>query len=252
MKLVGRVAIVTGGSGGIGRAVALTLAGEGATVVVNNRCSAKQADGVVDEICALGGTAIYIPADVTQSPAVEKMVSQVLERFGKIDILVNNAGVNRDALLPLMSSEEWQEVIDVNLSGVFHCTRAVVRPMALQRSGTIINISSILGERALRAHANYHAAKAAVNALTQSSAIELARFGIRVNAVAPGFILTNMTQLLLKKFRERALALIPLGDFGQPEDVAKAVIFLASDDARYITGEVLHVTGGLGLAVALE
>jgi 3-oxoacyl-[acyl-carrier protein] reductase len=168
----------------------------------------------------------------------------VLERFGKIDILVNNAGVNRDALLPLMSPEQWQEVIDINLNGVFYCTRAVVRPMALQRQGTIINISSIQGEKAIPAHANYSAAKVAVDALTRLSAIELARFGIRVNAVSLGFIVTKMSQFLLKRFRERAQALIPLGNFGQPEDVAKAVIFLASDDAGYITGEVLHVTGG--------
>lgn len=251
MKLAGRVALVTGGSGGIGRAIVLALAAEGAAVVINNRRSELEAARVVDEVCANGGTAVYLPADVTQPSAVERMVAEVVERFGTIDILINNAGVNRHALLPLMQPEQWHEVIDVNLSGVFHCTKAVVRPMALQRRGVIVNISSILGVRSLAAHANYNAAKAAVNALTQSSATELARFGIRVNAVAPGFILTKMSQFLLKKFRERMLSLIPLRDFGQPEDVARAVVFLVSDDARYITGEVLHVTGGVGIAVTL-
>ncbi|MBI4588603.1 MAG: 3-oxoacyl-ACP reductase FabG [Candidatus Rokubacteria bacterium] len=249
MKLAGRVAIVTGGSGGIGRAIVLGLAAEKAAVVVSNRGSREDAESVVDEVCACGGTAAYVSADVTRPAAVEKMVSEVIERFGRVDILVNNAGISRDSLLPLMRTAQWQEVIDVNLSGVFYCTRAVVRPMALRRSGAIINISSILGERPWRAHVNYSAAKAAVNALTRASAVELARFGIRVNAVAPGFILTKMTRTALEKFRDRVLASIPLGDFGQPEDVAKAVAFLASDDARYITGEVLHVTGGAGIAV---
>jgi 3-oxoacyl-[acyl-carrier protein] reductase len=249
MRLKDRVAIVTGASGGIGRALAAGFAREGAAVVVSSRAGGPEANAISAEICAAGGTAVHIAADVTDPAAVQQMVAEVLERFARVDILVNNAGLNQDALLPEMSQAQWDQVLGVNLSGVFHCTQAVIRPMALRRSGVIINISSVAGEHPLSAHANYNTAKAAVNAFTRSSAIELARFGIRVNAVSPGFIDAGMSRPLLRKSRQRVLSLIPLRAFGQPEDVAQAALFLASEEARYITGEVLHVSGGLAIGL---
>jgi 3-oxoacyl-[acyl-carrier protein] reductase len=249
MRLKDRVAIVTGASGGIGKALATEFAREGATVVVSSRAGTAAADAIAEEIRSGGGNAAHIAADVTDPAAVRQMVAEVLERFSRIDILVNNAGLNQDSHLAEMSQAQWNEVLEVNLNGVFHCTKAVIRPMALRRSGVVINVSSIAGEHPMTAHANYNTAKAAVNAFTRSSAIELARFGIRVNAVSPGFIDAGMSRPLLRKSRERVLSLIPLRAFGQPEDVAQAALFLASEDARYITGEVLHVSGGLAIGL---
>ena len=248
-KLENKVAIVTGGTRGIGKAIALTLSLEGAKVIINGKGNSTDASDLVNEIQKNGNTAMFVRADVSKMAEVEEMVNQVLEEYGKIDILVNNAGISRDAFLVEMSQEDWWEVIKVNLGGVFNCTKAVIRPMMLQRSGKIINISSIAAEFGLRGQCNYAASKAAVNGFTISVAIDLATFGIQVNAVAPGIITTKMTEKLRKSVGNRILPLIFLERFGEPEDVAKVVLFLTSEDSNYLTGEIIHVTGGLGAGI---
>ena len=239
----GQTALVTGASRGIGRAVALALATEGAEVVVNYASSPEAAEAVVAEIQAKGGSAYALKADVSDEASVDDLIKTVLTRSERIDVLVNNAGITRDGLLMRMKTEDWQAVINLNLTGVFLCTRAVSRPMLKQRSGRIINITSVVGLMGNAGQANYAAAKAGVVGLTRSSAKEMASRGITVNAVAPGFIATDMTKDLEA---DAILSAIPLGRFGSPEQVAGAVRFLAADPAAaYITGQVLQVDGGM-------
>ncbi len=245
MRLTGSVAIVTGGSRGIGRATALALAREGAQVVVTYRDRKEAAEATVAQIEAHGGEAVSIQVDVSGQAEGEAMVAVALERFGRIDILVNNAGIVRDNLLLSMSEADWRDVIETNLGGVFHCTRAVVKPMLLRRHGRIINVSSMVSDRFGIGQSNYAASKGGINALTKALARELAPKGITVNAVAPGLIDTDMSAEAVRWVRRDRRLLPRLGRIGAPEDVAPVIVFLASDDARYITGEIIHVDGGL-------
>ncbi|MFJ7824986.1 3-oxoacyl-[acyl-carrier-protein] reductase [Psychrobacillus sp. NPDC096623] len=244
-KLDGKSAIVTGASRGIGKDIALFLAKEGAKVAVNYSGSKDRAEAVVEEIKAAGGEAFAIQANVDQADDVQNLISSTLEQFGSVDILVNNAGITRDNLLMRMKEQEWDDVLNTNLKGVFLCTKAVTRQMMKQRAGRIINITSIVGVSGNAGQANYVAAKAGVIGLTKSSAKELASRNITVNSVAPGFITTDMTDALPEDIKNQMLSQIPLAKFGNPEDIAKAVAFLASDDANYITGQTLHVNGGM-------
>ncbi|MBW4474255.1 MAG: 3-oxoacyl-[acyl-carrier-protein] reductase [Stenomitos rutilans HA7619-LM2] len=245
-RLHGKVAIVTGASRGIGRATALALAAEGASVVVNYASSRESADQVVAEIEAMGSQAIALPADVSKAEQVDGLINAVMEKWGQVDILVNNAGITRDTLLLRMKPEDWQAVIDLNLTGVFLCTRAVSKIMLKQRSGRIINITSVAGQMGNPGQANYSAAKAGVIGFTKTVAKELATRSITVNAVAPGFIETDMTVDLKA---EGILQFIPLGRYGKPEEVAGLIRFLAADPAAaYITGQVMNVDGGMVMA----
>lgn len=239
--------MVTGASRGIGRAIALELAKEGANVVVNYGGSKEKAEEVVEEILKMGQKAIAVQANVADNESVQNLMKTALDEFGSIDILVNNAGITRDNLLMRMKEDEWDDVIETNLKGVFLCTKAVTRQMMKQRSGRIINIASVVGVTGNAGQANYTAAKAGVIGLTKTTARELASRNILVNAVAPGFITTEMTDALPEDVKNTMLTQIPLGKFGQPEHVAKAVVFLASEDAEYITGQVLHVDGGIAM-----
>ncbi|NKE05307.1 MULTISPECIES: 3-oxoacyl-[acyl-carrier-protein] reductase [Mesobacillus] len=245
MRLEGKVALVTGASRGIGREIALELAREGASVAVNYAGSEAKALEVVDEIKAMGRDAFAIQADVSNSESVTDMAKGTIERFGKIDILVNNAGITKDNLLMRMKESEWDDVININLKGVFLCTKAVTRQMMKQRSGRIINISSIVGVSGNPGQANYVAAKSGVIGLTKTSAKELSSRGITVNAVAPGFITTDMTDKLNEEVKTEMLKQIPLARFGEPKDIARTVVFLASEDSAYMTGQTLHVDGGM-------
>jgi len=245
MKLDGKVAIVTGASRGIGREVAITLAEAGADVVVNYAGSADKANAVVDKIKSLGRQAIAYQCNVADSDSVQGMVNDTISQFGKVDILVNNAGITKDNLLMRMKENEWDDVINTNLKGVFLCTKAVTRQMMKQRSGRIINMASIVGVIGNPGQANYVAAKAGVIGLTKSTARELASRGITVNAIAPGFITTDMTDQLTEEQKETMLKQIPLAKFGSAEDIAKAALFLASNDANYITGQTINVDGGM-------
>lgn len=244
-KLDGKSAIVTGASRGIGRDIALYLAKEGAKVAVNYSGSKDRAEAVVEEIKAVGGEAFAIQANVDKADDVQNLISTTLEQFGSVDILVNNAGITRDNLLMRMKETEWDDVLNTNLKGVFLCTKAVTRQMMKQRSGRIINITSIVGVSGNAGQANYVAAKAGVIGLTKSSAKELASRNITVNSIAPGFITTDMTDALPEDIKSQMLSQIPLAKFGNPEDIAKAVAFLASEDANYITGQTIHVNGGM-------
>lgn len=244
-KLDGKTAIVTGASRGIGRAIALQLASEGANVVVNFSGSEQKASQVVEEIQNLGSQAIAVQANISDSDSVQQLMNAAQEQFGSIDILVNNAGITRDNLLMRMKEDEWDDVINTNLKGVFLCTKAVTRQMMKQRAGRIINISSIVGVMGNAGQANYVAAKAGVIGLTKTTARELASRNILVNAIAPGFITTEMTETLPEDVKSSMLTQIPLAKLGKPEDIAKAVVFLASDDASYMTGQTLHIDGGM-------
>ncbi|MDX8365031.1 3-oxoacyl-[acyl-carrier-protein] reductase [Cytobacillus sp. IB215665] len=245
MTLQGKVALVTGASRGIGRAIALELAKQGASVVVNFAGSEARANEVVDEIKTIGSEAVAIQADVGNSEAVSSMIKGVIAKFGKLDILVNNAGITRDNLLMRMKEDEWDTVINTNLKGVFNCTKAVTRQMMKQRAGRIINIASVVGVAGNPGQANYVAAKAGVIGLTKSSAKELASRNITVNAIAPGFITTDMTDELNEDIRNEMLKQIPLVKFGEPTDVAAVVAFIASEASGYMTGQTLHVDGGM-------
>ena len=245
MLLDGKVALVTGASRGIGRAVALKLASEGAKVAINYAGSQGKAEEVKAEIEKMGGEAILVQANVADSAAVEEMVAKVLEAFGTIDILVNNAGITRDGLLARMKDEDFEAVVDTNLKGVFYCTKAVAKLMMKKRSGRIINMASVVGLMGNAGQTNYAAAKAGVIGFSKSAAKELAARGITVNMVAPGFIDTDMTAAMTDKAKEMTLTGIPLNRMGTPEDVANAVAFLVSDNASYITGQVINVDGGM-------
>jgi 3-oxoacyl-[acyl-carrier protein] reductase len=246
-QLDGQVAIVTGASRGIGRAVAIALASEGAKVAVNYASSSQAADAVVAEIEGMGSESIAVQADVGQAEQVDALFNAVMEEWGRIDVLVNNAGIARDTLLIRMKLEDWQAVIDLNLTGVFLCTKAASKVMLKQRSGRIINVTSVVGEMGNPGQGNYSASKAGVIGFTKSIAKEVASRGITVNAVAPGFITTDMTADL--KLGEEVLKMIPLGRYGQPEEVAGLIRFLAADAAAaYITGQVMNVDGGMVMA----
>lgn len=245
-RLRDQVAIVTGASRGIGRAIALALAAEGAKIAVNYASSSASAEEIVGAIEAAGGSAMALQADVSKTDGVEALINGTLEKWGRVDILVNNAGITRDTLLLRMKLEDWQAVIDLNLTGVFLCTRAVSKIMLKQRAGRIINIASVAGQMGNPGQANYSAAKAGVIGFTKTVAKELASRGITVNAVAPGFITTDMTDGLKS---DEILKFIPLGRYGQPEEVAGLVRFLAADSAAaYITGQVINVDGGMVMA----
>jgi 3-oxoacyl-[acyl-carrier protein] reductase len=241
--LEGRVSLVTGASRGIGRAIATAFAAEGAHVVLAARDAAKLAEAVA-EIQAKGGKAEALALDVSDRASVEAGVAQVVAAHGRIDHLVNNAGVTRDNLLLRMKDEEWRQVLDTNLTGAFLCTQAVLKPMLKQRSGRIVTITSVVGLSGNAGQANYAASKAGVIGFTKSVAREVASRGITANAIAPGFIETDMTAAMSEKAREAVFAAIPLGRVGRPEDVAGAALFLVSDAAAYVTGQVLAVDGG--------
>lgn len=243
--LKGKNALVTGSSRGIGRAIALELGRLGANVAVNYAGNEQKAQEVVEELEALGVKAIKIQANVADESAVKKMVKEVIGALGSLEILVNNAGITRDNLLMRMKEEEFDEVIETNLKGAFLCTKAVTRQMMRQKYGRIINIASIVGVSGNPGQANYVAAKAGLIGLTKSNAKELASRNILVNAVAPGFITTDMTDELTEEQKEAIFRMIPLERLGDPEDVANVVGFLASDKAKYITGQTIHVDGGM-------
>ena len=245
MLLDGKTALVTGASRGIGRAIALRLAAEGANIAINYAGNTAKAEETKAAIEAAGGKAALFQADVSDSAQVEQMVASVLETFGSLDILVNNAGITRDGLLMRMKEEDFDVVLDTNLKGIFHVTKAVTKIMMKQRSGRIVNMASVVGIIGNAGQTNYAAAKAGVIGFTKSAARELAARGITVNAVAPGFIATDMTAAMPEKAKEATLAAIPLRRMGTPEDVANAVLFLVSDQAAYITGQVVKVDGGM-------
>ncbi len=241
----GKTALVTGSSRGIGKAIALNLGKNGANVVVNYSGNKEKAEQVVEEIKSYGQQAIAVQANVADPEDVKQMVKETIDTFGSLDILVNNAGITRDNLLMRMKEDEFDQVIDTNLKGVFNCIKAVTRQMMKQRAGKIINISSVVGVSGNPGQTNYVAAKAGVIGMTKSVAQELASRNILVNAVAPGFISTEMTDELTDEQKQSMFDLIPLNRLGEAEDVANAVKFLASEDANYMTGQTLHVNGGM-------
>lgn len=246
-RFAGRTALVTGASRGIGRAVALQLAHEGASVVVNFRRSSEEGEAVVDEINANGGSAHAFQGDVSDEQRVKELVRFTARQLGGLDVLVANAGVVDDQLLGFMSAAQWDGVLAVNLRGPFLCIRESLPFLMRRRSGSVVCLSSVAAQMAGRGHANYVAAKGGLNAMVRSLAVELAPRGVRVNAVAPGVIVTRMSARIRDLAGEQILGSIPLRRYGEPEEVARAVCFLASDEASYVTGEVMHVTGGMGL-----
>lgn len=245
--LEGKIALVTGAAKGIGRAIALALAADGATVVVNYNGSKERAEQVVEEIKALGADGVAYQCNVADTAATADMVKEVIKTYGKLDILVNNAGITRDNLIMKMSEEDFDAVIDANLKGCFNTIKAVSRQMLKQRAGRIINITSVSGILGNAGQANYAASKAGIIGLTKTMARELASRGITVNAVAPGFVDTDMTQVLPENVKEAATVQIPLGRFGKPEDIANMVTYLASEKASYITGQIISVDGGMAI-----
>ena len=243
----GSAALVTGGSRGIGRSIAVRLAREGARVVVNYLKAQDEAEAVVAEITAFGGEAHAFQADVSDEAAVKELVRFTVRRLGAIDVLVANAGTVDDQLLGLMTVKQWDTVLGVNLRGTFLCIREALPFMMRNKSSSVVCLSSVAAAKAGRGHANYVAAKGGLNAMVRSLAVEVAPKGVRVNAVAPGVIVTGMSERVRRLAGDEILAGIPLQRFGEPDDVARAVCFLASDDASYVTGEILQVTGGFGL-----
>lgn len=244
VSLTGKVAMVTGGAQGIGKAVALLLARNGADIIAAD-INLEKAEETVREIQLLGRKALAVKVDVGSFDDVIRVVQTVLEKFSQIDILVNNAGINRDKLILRMTEEDWDAVLTINLKGTFNCTKAVVRHMSKQRSGKIVNIASVVGEMGNAGQANYAASKAGVIGFTKTVAREFAQRGINVNAIAPGYIETPMTDVLAEKVKEELRRMIPMERLGKPEDVAEAVLFLVSEASSYITGQVLNVNGGI-------
>lgn len=244
-RFVGRVALVTGGSRGIGRTTALALGREGASVVVNYHRQSEAALEVVREIEAAGGRGQAIQADVTDRDAVNRMVEETLTAFGRLDILVNNAGISRDMLMLQLEEPDWRAVIDTNLNAAFLCAKAVLRPMLKQRYGRIVNVSSLAGLSGNVGQANYVAAKAGLIGFTKAMAREVATRGITVNAVAPAFCETDLIERMPRRYREWALAIIPMKRFARPEEVAAPILFLASEEASYVNGHALVVDGGM-------
>jgi 3-oxoacyl-[acyl-carrier protein] reductase len=245
IDLSGKAAVVTGGSRGIGRAIVLRLATQGADVAFSYRGNQAAAEATAGEVRALGRTALPIAADVTQPESAEALVKAAIDGLGKVDILVNNAGITRDDLIMRMGIDAWREVLETNLFGAFYTLKAVTRPMLKARSGRVINITSVSGQAGQMGQANYSSAKAGLIGLTKAAARELASRGITVNAVAPGFVLTELTQDLPQELQDEITRRTPLGRFGTTQEIADAVAFLASDEAGYITGQVLAVDGGL-------
>jgi 3-oxoacyl-[acyl-carrier protein] reductase len=244
LKLKGKVALVTGAAQGIGKAIAFLLARNGADIVISD-INLEKAEETAREIEGTGQKAMTIKVDVVNSEEVERMVQAIIERFGHIDILVNNAGIARDKLILRMTEGDWDTVINVNLKGTFNCTKAVVKHMSKQRSGKIVSIASVVGEMGNVGQANYSASKAGIIGFTKTIAREFAQRGINVNAIAPGYIETPMTDVLPEKTKEELKRLIPMERLGQPEDVAEAVLFLVTEASSYITGQVLNVNGGI-------
>ncbi|AZO95338.1 3-oxoacyl-[acyl-carrier-protein] reductase [Iocasia frigidifontis] len=247
MRIDGKVALITGSSRGIGAATAVKLASEGADIIINYPFEAEKehADKVVDKVNSLGRKAISIMADVSNIEQVKTMIKTAIKEFSKIDILVNNAGITRDNLIMRMKEKDWDAVMNVNLKGVFNCTKSVIRPMMKQKSGKIINLASVVGIMGNPGQANYSASKAGVIGFTKTIAKEVAARGITSNAVAPGFIKSHMTENLSKEVQDNMLAAIPLKKFGSQEDVANIICFLASSAADYINGQVINVDGGM-------
>jgi len=245
IDLTGKSALVTGGARGIGKAICLKLAGQGADIAFVDVGRPEVAEATVAEIQALGRKAVYIPADVTDPDACVKAVATAVEAFGKVDILVNNAGITRDDLIMRMPIDDWKKVLEVNLFGAFYMIKAAVRPMLKAHAGRIINMSSVSGQAGQMGQANYSSSKAGLIGLTKATAREVASRGITCNAVAPGFVVTELTKDLPEALQEQIKTATPLGHFGTVEDIANAVTFLASDESAYITGQVLAVDGGL-------
>ena len=247
MSIQDKVALVTGASRGIGRGVALELSSRGAKVVVNYNSSTDAAQQVVDAIRQQGGEAMMAHADVSSLEQVNAMVEQVIDTWGSIDILVNNAGIIKDNLLMRMSDDDWHRVIDVNLNGTFYCSRAVIRPMVRQRWGRIVNIGSVVGLRGNPGQANYAAAKAGIIGFTKALAKEVASRGVTVNTVTPGYISTDVVEIMPQAFKDGILERTPMGECGAVDDVSHIVVFLAYQEARYITGQTISVDGGLAI-----
>jgi 3-oxoacyl-[acyl-carrier protein] reductase len=245
IDLSGKAAVVTGGSRGIGRAIVLRLAAQGADVAFSYRGNAAAADETADEVRVMGRRALAVAADVSRPESAEALIKGALDELGKVDILVNNAGITRDDLIMRMGIDAWREVLETNLFGAFYTLKAVTRPMLKARSGRIVNITSVSGQAGQMGQANYSSAKAGLIGLTKAAARELASRGITVNAVAPGFVLTELTQDLPEALQAQITERTPLGRFGTPQEIADAVAFLVSDEAGYITGQVLAVDGGL-------
>jgi len=243
-KLEGRVALVTGASRGLGRAIALKLAEEGARVALNYRSGELEARQVADEIIARGGTTFLLRGDVSVKEEARALVAKTIEHWGRLDILVNNAGITRDKSLKKLTDDDWTEVIAVNLNSVYYCTSAAMKAMSDQKFGRIVNISSFVGQAGNFGQTNYSASKGGIIAFTKSAAIELAKFNITVNAIAPGFTETDMLAKVAEPVRQQILAKIPMGRFGKPEEIAKAVAFLCTD-GDYITGQQINVNGGV-------
>jgi 3-oxoacyl-[acyl-carrier protein] reductase len=245
MNLLGKTAIVTGGTRGIGRAIALTLAAQGANIIINYTSNAQKAEEVVQQIKERGGNAIAVKGNVSKYDEVQNMIAVAEKHFSSIDILVNNAGITKDTLLMKMKEEDWDQVIAVNLKGAYNCTKAVIRKMMKQKCGKIINLASVVGITGNVGQANYAASKAGVIGFTKSVAREVATRGINVNAIAPGYIQTDMTDILSDEVKEVIKNQIPMKRLGRPEDVANIVAFLCSEEADYITGQIIHVDGGM-------
>lgn len=244
MELSGKVALVTGGAQGIGKAIALILARNGADIVVSD-INLEKAEETAREIQNMGRRSLAIKSNVADFKDVESMVETIVEKLGRIDILINNAGITRDRLILRMTEEDWDAVLDVNLKGTFNCTKAAIRYMSKQKSGKVVSIASVTGEMGNPGQANYGASKAGVIGFTKTIAREFAARGINVNAIAPGFIQTAMTDAVPEKAREELIRMIPMQRLGQPEDIARAVLFLVSESSSYITGQVINVNGGI-------